>query len=177
MKKIILTLTIFFVSSSYSFINAEQTNIDIARELCCNALCEGSRENCDAAFVFGKNTLDNLEIGVKIEDVNHLKGLLCTACINCNLNNLETLVTIADEVIKFKRDSAYLAEIHVINAWLIKSMLEMINHNFDQALSYIRIADLLSDNYKTSKLFEKEMHQRMKNMIKLQREFISTYQK
>ena len=170
MKKILSILSILFLFSLAA--NANQTNMDIARELCVNALVEPTQENCNAAFVFGKNTLDNLDNNTEIKKVNHLKGLLCSACFNCSLNNLEKLVIISDDVIKFRHDSAHMAELHIINAWLIKSLSSIFYDELEQAISYIRIADTLLDNYKYSTIFDKEIYNRTKKMIEIQRELI-----
>lgn len=166
MKNLLISLTIFLISA-FSFVNAKQDSIDIARELCVNALTQPSRENCDAAYLFGKKVLSNAN--KENEQIKHLKDLLCTSCINCSVKNIDELVNISNEVIDFKLDEIDKAEIHIINAYLIKSMYCILNGDIADANAYINIVSLLARNYKHSKLFDVEMSDRIRNMISLQK--------
>lgn len=161
---------VFFTVSAHSFINAEQCNIDIAREICCKALIKPSRENCDAAYLFGKKVLNGAN--QENEEIKHLKGLLCTSCINCSIKNLDGLVNISDEVLEFKFDEVDKAEIHIINAYLIKSMCSIFKGDIDDANAYINIASHLVRNYKHSKSIAGEMFDRMQNTISMQKVMI-----
>jgi len=176
MIKMFLMLTAFFTISAHSLISAEQNSMDIAKELCCKAMCEACHESSDAAFIFGKHVLNNLDTKIELKDVNHLKGCLCTSCLFCSPKNLEELSKIADEVVKFKHDTTYNAEIHIIDAWLIKGLLSIYNDNLEDALSYVNIADLLLKNYKHSELFDKEFYLREERIIKTQIKYINKHQ-
>lgn len=143
----------------------------MAREICCEALIKPSKENCDAAYLFGKSVLSNAN--QKNEEIKHLKGLLCTSYINCNTKNLDGLAKISDEVIAFKIDEIDKSEIHIVNAYLVKITHSIFNGNINDANAYMNIASYLIRNYQHSKLFDVEMFNRMQNMISLQKNLIS----
>lgn len=169
--KVFLILSVFFTVLMHSFINAEQDSFNIARELCVAALVKPSRENCDAAYLFGKRVLNSMSKEDK--NIKWFKGLLCTSCFNCSNENLKELVGVANDVIEFNFHEIDNAEIHIIHAYFVKLHNSIYNFNVNEANAYMKIVCHLVRNYKESHFNDAEVSGRMQNMISITREMLS----